>query len=587
MASVTTWTRIEPRSRSDDLLPSLEARVADPAWLLGRQWQVGEFVDEDCGTPIWSSMTVQTAPIVSYGAGDAAEGVAVPADLPWEVLAGAEPPAAMTAAESAYAGLELIRMLGEAGCSATGVDVIAGPHRLASPVPGAAGSEGLDLLGLLTGRAPDGAALAPVMAVIASTSAVPLDLDVPLDDHQAVIDAATAWIGWLTASRATPSPAGAWQDDRLEHRFRMGVQPPQGAAFALRAPAWDGDRLDWFDLDVDHRAAAPARPPDAPDPVALPGVDPATSTVSVAGVPAPLTYPGMPLARWWAFEDAAVNLAEITVSTSDLARLLILEFASVYSNDWYLWPLVLPVGAMHTVSELAVTDTFGDTFTISPAGAGEANPDWQLFRPTQRQANGSQIAHDGLLLPPAIAGPVTGEPFEQVLFLRDEQANLAWAIEESVLGADGRPLDRHSVAAASDTGLLAAPRPPPVPDPASDTSPLRYDLETDVPVYWFPLAPADNRSFRVLLPRRVDRSGAVYRLPPQGRLLTAGQMIRQEEVPREGARAIRRDLLARGSDGRLHVWRGRLKQTGRGEGSSGMRYDSADPVAGPDDGGPP
>jgi hypothetical protein len=35
--SVTTWTRLEPRSRVADLSPGLEARTADPLWMLGRQ----------------------------------------------------------------------------------------------------------------------------------------------------------------------------------------------------------------------------------------------------------------------------------------------------------------------------------------------------------------------------------------------------------------------------------------------------------------------------------------------------------------------------------------------------------------------
>ena len=43
MTSVTTWLRCEPHSRSADLAVSLEMRLADPLWLLGRQWQFGEF----------------------------------------------------------------------------------------------------------------------------------------------------------------------------------------------------------------------------------------------------------------------------------------------------------------------------------------------------------------------------------------------------------------------------------------------------------------------------------------------------------------------------------------------------------------
>ena len=42
MSSITSWTRIEPRARHDDIEIGLQARVHDPAWLLGRQLQMGE-----------------------------------------------------------------------------------------------------------------------------------------------------------------------------------------------------------------------------------------------------------------------------------------------------------------------------------------------------------------------------------------------------------------------------------------------------------------------------------------------------------------------------------------------------------------
>jgi hypothetical protein len=37
------WTRLEPQSISGDPEPGLEARIHDPLWLLGRQWQLAEF----------------------------------------------------------------------------------------------------------------------------------------------------------------------------------------------------------------------------------------------------------------------------------------------------------------------------------------------------------------------------------------------------------------------------------------------------------------------------------------------------------------------------------------------------------------
>src|SRR6185503_4889642 len=52
-----TWTRIEPRARDDDFSAGLEARTADPLWLLGRQWQMAEFDGEDTGSAIAVSVS--------------------------------------------------------------------------------------------------------------------------------------------------------------------------------------------------------------------------------------------------------------------------------------------------------------------------------------------------------------------------------------------------------------------------------------------------------------------------------------------------------------------------------------------------
>jgi len=46
-----------------------------------------------------------------------------------------------------------------------------------------------------------------------------------------------------------------------------------------------------------------------------------------------------------------------------------------------------------------------------------------------------------------------------------------------------------------------------------------------------------------------------------------------EEVPRSGARVISAYQYARWIDGSTHVWRGRRKDAGRGEGASALRYD--------------
>jgi hypothetical protein len=429
-------------------------------------------------------------------------------------------------------------------------------------------AEGAELLALLAGRFPDARALEPLLRETARTGQPAPELHASAEAAPALVGVARAWVAWLDALEQRAPPRGdAWRPERLEHQFTLGAQRPAGDRLALVADGWDGEPLDWYDVDVDWSAAAP--PPPSP---AAPRSPPRV----IAGVPAPLSYPGMPVPRWWQFEDASVNFAQVTAARDDLARLLVVEFATVYGNDWYLWPLRLPIGAVHRVSGCQVSTTFGETFSVGPAGGATA-PDWRLFRPTERRRGAPPVAYDGLVLLPVLASALDSEPVEDVLFLRDELANLAWAVERVVEGADGRPLDRHERAAAipGDLPSSAAPQPP------AAGAPLQYRFATEVPIYWYPLVPAEDGSStfeRLILPR-FDESGEKREGAPLGRVLRPGEPLRiwQEEVPREGAEVRRRRTLARGSAGALHVWSRREKRTGRGEGSSGLRFDDALP----------
>jgi hypothetical protein len=50
--------------------------------------------------------------------------------------------------------------------------------------------------------------------------------------------------------------------------------------------------------------------------------------------------------------------------------------------------------------------------------------------------------------------------------------------------------------------------------------------------------------------------------------------LHDEEIPREGVRVTRHYQIARWTDGSTFAWIGNRKQIGRGEGSSGLRFDS-------------
>src|SRR3954453_24029464 len=107
MPSVTSWTRLEPRTRSEKL-PGLDARIADPLWLLGRQWQMGELQGEEAGTPVGATLTYAVSPLTRYapalrgGPGSSL----LPDCVPLEALVGGDAPAPSAERGDLRLGLE-------------------------------------------------------------------------------------------------------------------------------------------------------------------------------------------------------------------------------------------------------------------------------------------------------------------------------------------------------------------------------------------------------------------------------------------------------------------------------------------------
>jgi len=50
------------------------------------------------------------------------------------------------------------------------------------------------------------------------------------------------------------------------------------------------------------------------------------------------------------------NLADIDAGSTDLVRLLMLEFSLVYGNDWFPISVGSPVSSLHRVTTFVVTD---------------------------------------------------------------------------------------------------------------------------------------------------------------------------------------------------------------------------------------
>ena len=80
---LTFWNRLESRSRLKEFNRSLKAEIRDGFWMLGRQWQVGEFEAEDTGSPVFACMNWKARSLnqISLARGEAKD---INQDLPLE-----------------------------------------------------------------------------------------------------------------------------------------------------------------------------------------------------------------------------------------------------------------------------------------------------------------------------------------------------------------------------------------------------------------------------------------------------------------------------------------------------------------------
>jgi hypothetical protein len=552
--TTTTWHRLEPRVRGGDPAIGLRAAIHDPLWLLGRQWQMGELLGEDAAFPVAVRVETEESRLTRFRPGDAG-GTPVdydPAVIPLEITVEREPSSAPTLRLRLDAWSRLRAMLAAAGQEGLAA-ALAAAHPL--PTPAVAIDVADARLRLLAGAgAGDGLAIAAALA--SDRGAVPADV-------------VSAFLAWVRAQ----SPEGAgdcWLTDRLEYRFAVAGSTATGEV-TLAAPEYTGGRLDWHDLDVDSDAAHALN---------APATQPASTVAHL--LPTRVNFAGMPAERFWQFEDATVNFGAVSAAAEDLGRLIAVEFATVFGNDWWQVPVPGRFGTLIGVRSLVVRDSFGENVLVEPTdiAAARASAPWRIFRQTDAQlASGAGPAPALLLLAPVIAGALEGDAIEEVLLLRDEMANLAWAVERIVEGADGRPRNR-SIEYGSR--LSAAP-PPSLASPAQ----LVYVLQTAVPEHWIPLVPVRDpknpvATAAIVLQRGslLTQDGLMRPITAQGVLLEptiSPWYFHEEEVPRAGLRIARLPSVARWLDGTPYAWISRRASAGCGEGSSGLRFDIAVP----------
>jgi hypothetical protein len=402
----------------------------------------------------------------------------------------------------------------------------------------------------------------------------------------ALANAGVAFKAWYASVYSQPGAPGTedyWLQNHLEYQFACS-SPKNGTDYTvLTAKEYYHGHLDWYSFNIQPQAQALANYFSLISGQLEDVIDEQPFTV----IPSKINFGGMPAPRYWEMEDRRVDFGNIKASTTDTATLLVGEFALLYSNDWTLLPYTVPTGTMLNLRKVLVTDVFGQITFVSSGNS----TNWNMFTLT---TEGSTYCDSRLYIPPVVQNMEESEKQESVMFMRDEMANMVWAVETIVPDGVAKGQPGKEAAQRLTTFLESLPQPPQVPSTVSNTAKLKYNLMTKVPENWIPYTPVNRGTLtglpsiqlqRASMPRQILNNSPSGRVRPRTSLLQANSVptppatawapsfVHEEEVPRSGAILSITWQRARWHHGQVALWLGRRKQNGRGEGASGLKFD--------------
>lgn len=596
---IVAYNRLEGRPRTTDFTESLASAVRDPLWMLTRQWQFGEFRGEDAASPLVARIAYRHFRPDHLALGDHPGAPFDPSELPMEARVEREPVPFVvreTTDGDEYSDMLLAVRWGTAlrrHMTAAGLDghyhhyLNRFPLRPSPPADeyDRRDTEAAAVAAAVVGRTADGVAV--WRAARSGEHDAWLSGQVGADEGALVTlvsDFAQACSNSVERIYTQPvaNDDSAWLPNHLEYQFAVGAAPNAVPATpVLRAQQYHQGHLDWHSFDAVSGQTLAAEAAGQGEPGDLsPDLDPETVE---SFLPAPVRFKGQPQQRFWQMEESQTDFGKIDTSPTGLLHLLLAEFGLIYGNDWFMLPHPMRINTVCEIRGLLVDDNFGRHTFIRAAGRAPESA-WQRFALFHLNEVGLRAGAAGNLfyLAPAVGKLLESEPIERINLVRDEMANLAWAIEAVVPSQTGQGMSGYRAAGPRHTD-------PPWTAPADDVR-IGYVAGTTVPKNWIPFVPVhiEGSVSEIRLQRGRMAGGA----PPRGRLLRepgSPYFVEEEEVPRAGVYVERSWQRTRWLNGQTVIWVGRRKSAGRGEGASSLAFDRVvdlPPPAGAEDGPP-
>lgn len=572
-------TRYEGRARKKDYAQALSFEAHDPMWLLTRQWQFGRFQGNDCGTMVSSRVRLQTQYVDGICPGqEKDQRREIDRDEPWEPYVEAVP-ARRTLAVRVASGLRLRKFLAGYGKALAKLMELypleAQSQREEGDVIGklsdAVNSKRTRFLEVYGGRVFDG---------------VKAYEDPKLTEHLATcMDKFWAetfvkkYVDWFRKMYEPKQTAGSyWNKEKIAYDFSLTA-----ANRLYSAENYASGKIGWYSFDVAEGAdrLSPHR------------------TESEGFIPVRASFPSAPARRLWEYEDRKVHFGNLSNDdVSQLASAVMMEYVSMYSNDWMIVPVEITPGSVANVDWIEVTDCFGTKTVIRKsaeqrdetyARVGPSVPfsdRWSLFGSTRAQAYGKNDFRSaaGLLFPSSLLRIGESEPIEQVQFMRDEMANMVWGVEERIDDECGNSLDGKTMSDKVMDIIDSEKGDKVEPDAAAD---FTYLVQNRVPVHWIPFIPEpasgpvgrEIRFRRARMPlyykdgfRWVRPGTSILGIERRG-MAVKPYYLNEEEVLAYGTKVTFTAQRTRWTGGKSYLWYGYAKKMSGYQANSGLMFD--------------
>lgn len=601
---IHSYKRLETRTRKENPDTALSFAVHDPLWMLTRQWQFGEFKGNDAGSAIWAKIKIESAEISSVENNKKSVSFERNNVLEHQVERMNVQITNAVRVDSAYylkKSIDFSPLKSKSGAIVKywqskypletfpdiSVNLVTSdktPRECIAEIKMRQNTHLESYLAAFGNRSFDGY---KVFLYLTSQSTLDTAISGMLSSEEQNIFSGIcqSYVKWFKENYLPVETSdNFWVDEKLGYELSVSTENTGDNNLPKKYSVEDyhSGRLSWYSFDIESESQSNI----------------GKNQKYFTFIPVLAEFPGSPNKRLWAFEDMKVAMGNSELSADSLANAVILQYTTMYGNDWLITPMELNAGVISAVKGIVVTDVFGSRYFINRPAGETTSPEtrysgkWEMFTVSKKGAyENMDFTTDGcLFFPPSLPRTEESKPIEEVQFLRDEMANMVWAVELKINDGCGKILDGDDYAAKVSVEIESlTPKYNEAEETVADYS---YLFQNNAPLNWIPFSPVkfkpgepnairEIRLQRSTMPVFIkDRFEPIR---PCTNLMRTGinendkvdkhKFINEEEILAVGTKVMLTNQRTRWFKGKIFNWLGAKKEISRTQANSGLSFD--------------